>query len=110
MCDTPTHMSQPPQFPQDSGAYPEASQATTILVIGIIGIVLCQFLGPVAWIMGNNELAAIDAGRRAPENRGTANAGRILGIISTVLLALGILALIFLFIGFFSLSVFETTT
>ncbi len=102
-------MSQSPQFPQESGAYPEASQATTILVLGIIGIVLCQFLGPVAWIMGNNELQAIDAGRRAPENRGTANAGRILGIISTVLLALGILALIFLFVGFFSMSVFETT-
>lgn len=103
-------MSQPPQFPQESGAYPEASQATTILVLGIIGIVLCGLLGPVAWIMGNNELQAIDAGRRAPENRGTANAGRILGIISTVLLALGILALILLFIGLFSFSAFETTT
>lgn len=97
-------MSQPPQFPQESGAYPEASQATTILVLGIIGIVLCQLLGPIAWVMGNNELQAIDAGRRAPENRGTANAGRILGIIGTVLMALGILAAIFLFIGFFSLS------
>lgn len=110
MCDTPTRMSQPPQFPQESGAYPEASQATTILVLGIIGIVLCQLLGPIAWVMGNNELAAIDAGRRAPENRGTANAGRILGIIGTVLLALSILAIIFLVVGVFSLSVFETTT
>ena len=104
-------MSQPPQFPSESGgAYPEASQATTILVLGIIGIVLCQILGPIAWVMGNNELAAIDAGRRAPENRGTANAGRILGIIGTVLLALSIIAVILLFIGFFSLSVFETST
>lgn len=103
-------MSQPPQFPQESGAYPEASQATTILVLGIIGIVLCQFLGPVAWIMGNNELQAIDAGRRAPENRGTANAGRILGIISTVLLALGILAIILLFVGLFSFSAFDSVS
>lgn len=102
-------MSQP-QFPSESGAYPEASQATTILVLGIIGIVLCQLLGPVAWIMGNNELQAIDAGRRAPENRGTANAGRILGIISTVLLALGLLFLVFVLVGAFSLSVFETTS
>ncbi len=79
-------------------------------MLGIIGIVLCQLLGPIAWVMGNNELAAIDAGRRAPENRGTANAGRILGIIGTVLLALSILAVIFLVIGVFSLSVFESTT
>lgn len=79
-------------------------------MLGIIGIVLCQLLGPIAWVMGNNELAAIDAGRRAPENRGTANAGRILGIIGTVLLALSILAVIFLVVGVFSLSVFESTT
>ncbi len=102
-------MSQP-QFPSESGAYPEASQATTILVLGIIGIVLCQLLGPVAWVMGNTELQAIDAGRRPPENRGTANAGRILGIIATVLLALSIVLIIFLAVGAFSLSVFETTT
>ena len=70
--------------------YQEDSQATTILVLGILGLVLCQVLGPFAWVMGNKELEGIDAGRRAPENRGTAQAGRILGIISTVLLIVGI--------------------
>jgi hypothetical protein len=70
--------------------YQEDSQATTILVLGILALVLCQVLGPFAWVMGNKELAGIDAGRRAPENRGTAQAGRILGIISTVLLIVGI--------------------
>lgn len=101
-------MSQPPHFPSESGAYPEASQATTVLVLGIIGIVLCQFLGPVAWVMGNNELAAIDAGRRAPENRGTANAGRILGIISTVLLAIGVLLIVLLIAGTVTFSTFDS--
>lgn len=79
---------------QDGTPYSEASQATTVLVLGILGIVLCGVLGPVAWIMGNQELAAIDAGRRPPENRGTANAGRILGIITTVLLIVGLVAII----------------
>lgn len=101
-------MTQPPQFPSESGSYPEASQATTVLVLGIIAIVLCQFLGPVAWVMGNNELAAIDAGRRAPENRGTANAGRILGIISTVLLAIGIVLIILLVAGTITMSAFDS--
>ena len=86
------------QFPTDPSRYPEASQATTILVLGILGIVVCGVLGPFAWSMGNKELAAIDAGRRPPENRGTANAGRILGIIGTVLLGLGILILIGVFV------------
>jgi hypothetical protein len=74
--------------------YQEDSQATTILVLGILSLVLCQVLGPFAWVMGNKELAGIDAGRRAPENRGTAQAGRILGIISTVLLIIGVAFLV----------------
>jgi hypothetical protein len=80
--------------------YPEDSQATTVLVLGILSLVLCQVLGPFAWVMGNNELAGIDAGRRPPQNRGTAQAGRILGIISTVLMIIGFAFLfIVLFIG-----------
>ena len=70
--------------------YPQDSQATTILVLGILSLILCQFLGPFAWVMGNKELAAIDAGERPPENRSTAQTGRILGIISTVLLLVGV--------------------
>lgn len=100
-------MSQPPQFPSESGAYPEASQATTVLVLGILGLIICQFLAPVAWVMGNNELQAIDAGRRNPDNRGTANAGRILGIVGTVLMAIGILVFILLVVGVLTLGVFE---
>lgn len=97
----------PPQFPSDSGSYPEQSQATTVLVLGILAVVLCQILGPFAWVMGNNELVAIDAGRRPPENRGTANAGRILGIIATVLLALGLILGVMLLIGAFTISTVE---
>ena len=70
--------------------YPEQSQATTILVLGILSIVCCGLLGIAAWVMGNNELKAIDEGRRPPENRGTANAGRICGIVGVVLSALGL--------------------
>jgi len=80
--------------------YPEDSQATTILVLGILSLVVCQILGPIAWVMGNTELAGIDAGRRPPQNRGTAQAGRILGIISTVLMIIGVVFLfVFLIIG-----------
>jgi uncharacterized membrane protein YjgN (DUF898 family) len=83
--------------------YQEDSQATTILVLGILSLVVCQILGPIAWVMGNNELAGIDAGRRPPQNRGTAQAGRILGIISTVLMIIGIaLLFVFLVIGLFA--------
>lgn len=75
------------QYP---GRYPEDSQAVLALVLGIIGLVACGVAGPFAWSIGNKELRAIDAGRRSPENRGMANAGKILGIISTVLLVLAV--------------------
>jgi len=95
-------------FPQSS-AYPEQSQATTILVLGILGIICCGPLGIAAWIMGNNELAAIDAGRRNPEGRSTANAGRIMGIVAAVLMILGVLFFIgALLFGFSFSTMFDT--
>lgn len=89
-----------PAQPGPNQMYPEQSQATTALVLGILGIVVCGILAPFAWNIGGKELAAIDAGRRPPENRGTANAGRILGIVGTVLLGIGLLVgLFFLLFG-----------
>jgi hypothetical protein len=87
-------------FPQ-AGAYPEESQATTILVLGILSLICsCLPLGVAAWVMGNRELQAIDSGRRNPDNRGTANAGRVIGIVATVLGLIGFIILIaFLFLG-----------
>jgi hypothetical protein len=82
-----------PLPPAPPSPYPEASQATTILVLGILSLVCCSPLGIAALVMGNNELRAIDEGRRPPENRGTANAGRICGIIGLVLLGLGLVLL-----------------
>jgi hypothetical protein len=71
--------------------YPERSESTTALVLGILGIVVCGILGPFAWSIGSREVRAIDEGRRDPANRGSANAGKILGIVGTVFLGLGII-------------------
>ncbi len=88
----------PPPPPADSpygspyGGVPRAHpQGTTILVLGILGIVICGILAPIAWVMGNNAIKEIDRNPSAYSNRGTVNAGRILGIIGTVLWAIGII-------------------
>ena len=73
-------------------------QGTLILILGILSIVCIQLLGPVAWIMGNKAIAQIDANPSAYTNRGTVNAGRICGIVGTVLLVLGIIWAIFVLI------------
>lgn len=67
------------------------SNATLILVLGILSILCIPFLGPVAWIMGNNALKELDQGFGNPNDRGLVIAGRILGIIGTVLLILSVI-------------------
>jgi hypothetical protein len=82
--------------------YPESSQATAALVLGIVGLILCGgLLSPIAWYIGATEVRAINEGRRDPGGLQTANAGRILGIIGTVLVGLGIL----FFVGFLFLAI-----
>lgn len=91
-----TDLPQPPFPPTPPMApYPEQSQAATALVLGILSIVLCQLLGPVAWKLGSDEIRAIAEARRSPEGLGLAQAGRICGIVGSCLLGLVILFLIF---------------
>jgi len=77
----------------DGQAYPERSQATRALVLGIVGVLFFSLVAPFAWKVGHDELRAIDEGRRPPEGHGQARAGRILGIIGTVFLVAVLLAI-----------------
>ena len=80
-------------------------QGTTILVLGILGLVFCQILGVVAWVMGNNALREIDANPAAYSNRSNVAVGRMLGIISTVLILLFVIGFILLLVvGAFAAS------
>jgi hypothetical protein len=73
-------------------------RATLILVLGIIGLVTSCFpLGIAAWVMGNNDLKEIDAGTMDPSGRSTTNAGRICGMIATILFVVGLVIVIAVF-------------
>lgn len=69
-------------------------RGTLILVFGILSLVFCAPLGIAAWIMGNGDLKQMDAGTMDPSGRSNANAGRICGIIGTVLLILGVVVFV----------------
>jgi hypothetical protein len=62
-------------------------RGTMVLVLGILSIVTCLgvILGPISWVMGNNDLREMRAGRMDREGEGTTNAGKICGIVGTVL-------------------------
>lgn len=51
---------------------------------------MCQICGIIAWVMGHSDLRDMRAGRMDPSGEGLTNAGKICGIVSVVLLIIGI--------------------
>jgi uncharacterized membrane protein YjgN (DUF898 family) len=90
---------------------PDHHQAVTVLILGILGLVLCQVISPFAWVMGNRVVREIDASNGQVGGRGTANAGRICGIVGTFLLAAGVLfAVVIVIIALAGVATSSTTS
>jgi uncharacterized protein YbaR (Trm112 family) len=69
-----------------------------ILAFGIISLAmfavfapLALIFGPIAWIMGNADMAEIRAGRMDPTGESQVQTGRILGLISTLICVVSLL-------------------
>lgn len=87
----------PPGYPQGYAA-PKHPQATTAMILGIVGLtgVLCcltVFVAPFAWWLGAKAVKEIDANPAMYSGRSEASAGKIMGIIGTILLILGIVSI-----------------
>lgn len=87
-----------PAAPREPAARGEHPKGTTILVLGILGLVVFQPLGVIAMVMGNKAIAEIDAAPQQYTNRTTVNAGRICGIIATVLLVIAVVIFVVLLV------------
>jgi predicted Zn finger-like uncharacterized protein len=86
----------------------EPHRGTMILVLGLLGLLLgIPILCPIAWVLGNADLKSMEEGRMDPEGRGLTNAGRICGMIGTILMIIGIIfsciAVVFIF-GLFTVA------
>jgi hypothetical protein len=103
------HEYAPPQSPYGAPAHPayaggmrpDHPSATTSMVLGIVGLVGILFCGgvtlllsPAAWIVGAKAVREIDAAPGQYGGRDRAQAGKIMGIIGTVLLIVGVVAVI----------------
>lgn len=91
----------PPQSYGTLGSYSLPPRGTTILTLGILSLVICGILGPIAWAMGTEELRRIDAGETEPSQRGSVTAGRVCGIIATVFLIISVVMVLFMFVAVF---------
>jgi hypothetical protein len=65
-------------------------RGSTVLVLGILSLALfCFPLGIAAWVMGNNDLTDMRRGTMDQTGEGPTQAGRICGMISSILAIVG---------------------
>ena len=85
-------MTQAPPPPVQQYAAPSGRphRGTTILVLGILGLVVCVICGIIAWVMGSADLKEMAAGRMDPTGRGLTQAGKICGMVSVILTVVGL--------------------
>ena len=85
-------------------AAPDHPSATTALVLGLVSLVgglMCGvplLVAPFAWVTGARARREIRASNGQLGGEGTAQAGMVLGIVGTVLLALALIGLVVLIV------------
>jgi hypothetical protein len=79
---------------------PKHPDAVTVLVLGVIAVAAFPLTGPFAWAIGARARREFDdnPGRWSGEDE--LKVGYVLGIVGTVLLLLGVLAIAFLILTF----------
>lgn len=110
------------QYPP-AGAYgyqpvymaPKHPQATLAMVLGIVGLtgIMCYitfFVAPFAWWIGAKSVKEINAEPGRYSGHGEATAGKIMGIIGTVFLILGLLLVTLLIVLTFAIDDFWDDT
>lgn len=70
---------------------PAAHRGALVLILGLLGLLLFAPLGIAAWILASNDLNAMRQGSMDNSGEGMTLAGKILGIIATALMLLGVL-------------------
>ena len=87
-----------PGWPPQGYALPEHPQATTAMVLGILGLATCTVLSPFAWRIGKRAVSEIDASNGQLGGRGAAQAGYVMGLVGTILLGIVVGGLILILV------------
>lgn len=94
----PWTASAPVPYTFSEASLPEHPNATSSLVLGILGIVGVWPLGPIAWFLSARAKQEMRQNPGRWRSSGSLTAGMVLGVITTVMLAFAVLAfLLFMF-------------
>lgn len=78
----------------------EDPRALLALVLGIVGVAVCQLVAPFAWSIGKRAVSDIDASGGSLGGRGPAQTGYVLGVVGTVMLVVATtLFVVLLYLG-----------
>lgn len=86
-----------PQYAPPAVKHPKATPAMVFGIVSLAGLVTCLvplLVAPAAWILGAKAVKEIDANPAAYGGRSEASAGKIMGIVGTVLLVLVLLGIV----------------
>ena len=90
----------------------EQHRGTTVLVLGILGLLGVRVCGIIAWVMANKDNAKMLAGTMDPAGLQQTKGGKICGIISVVLIPVDIivtLAFLGVILSLFGIAASEGT-
>ena len=90
----------PPPAPIRPRRYQQPHRGPQVLVFAILGLACCLLFGIFAWSMANEDLAKMRSGVMDPAGQGMTQAGRVIAIVSLVLLGVSlVLNVVFSLLG-----------
>lgn len=83
-----------PSVPTSSSTSSVSGKSVAALVFGLLGLLSCTLLSPIAWYLGWSARRDIDLGFSPDGGRDIATVGMVLGIVGTALMGLIVLAIL----------------
>lgn len=106
----PQQGGQPQPYGAQQGYAVKPHRGTTVLVLGILGLVLCVVCGIIAFVMAKSDLAEMKAGVMDRTGEGMTTAGYWLGLISIILTILGVVMFVGIMVLGLAAGAGSTTT
>jgi hypothetical protein len=79
------------------GRYVVPHRGGLILVLAILGVAMgCPIFSLMAWVMGSGDIREMQSGRMDPSGEGLTQAGRLLGMILSLMWILGGMFIVFI--------------